>query len=981
MAEKSLSFKIEADASDARTALDGLTQQVQGTADSVRKLRPASDAAADGLDTLGQKTSGVNVGLQALKGAAHTLGAEALRFLAANAAGAAVSALQMAEGYKALAGRIGLVVGEGQQLNAAMDRIAAVAQRTGANLDDTGGLFARLAQSARDAGLSTQAASERALALTETINQATQISGASSQAASAAITQLTQALASGVLRGDEFNSVMEQSPRLARALADGLGVSVGKLREMAQAGKLSANAVIAALQSQSATIAQEFDRLPRSVGAAMTNLHTALTRYVAEVDGGWRITERLGAAIDAVAANFDGLASVAMMAGKTLLALKAAELARGWLGLSTAVAANTAATATNTAATAANTAARGAAAAAAGTHAASVGASTAALAANTAAAGASTAAMGRLASIFSALRSFTLVGLVLNMKEIATWAGEAAARLMGARDKTAELAAEDEKLQRLIDGHTQKTEAQTQAIERKQAATLQLSQAAQSAVAEFDRLSASGKSASEAMASIAKGFDLSAAGSHIADMAAALDALAASGKLSASEVRSAWAAALQGVDLAAFEIRARAAFGNSENEAQRLADVLDARLHEAVRRTGLSWEQLRGQTGAAARSAIHDTEAIIDGLDKLREQGIHTGQALAASLKKSLDTADSQAAIETVRGQIERVREQLGEPVAHGLLERAAAAADALRQKMDAALPGIQSVAEAMQTLGVTSTASLERTAVQARAAYEVMARSGTATAHELRQGFERAARAAIAAADGTAPAWVRAQASVRGYHISTDAAGQATLSLKRSVDEASTSHSAAAAAAGQHAHSLDRVRDAADAAAHAVQRGRGVTGPIQHNIPQFQNQAHADEWLRQRREQRVRDNAGRIPGPWGAAFASWEEAAWRRAVQEMQNRQRLAAAAERGKAPRSDEPPLSPRHTPQRVSQPDSPTTAAPSTASAKASAAAATTHTVHIHLGERTAARVPTTERGAADLQSLFEQLERHRTSAQGF
>lgn len=264
MAEKSLSFKIEADASDARAA-----RQVQDTAGSVRTLRPASAAAADGLDNLGQKAASVNVGLQALKGAAHTLGAEALRFLAANAAGAAASALQMAEDYKALAGRIGLVVGEGQQLNAAMDRIAAVAQRTGASLDDTGGLFARLTQSARDAGLSTQAASERALALTETINQASQINGASEASASAAITQLTQALSSGLLRGDEFNSVMEQSPRLARALADGLGVSAGRLREMAQAGKLSADAVIAALQSQSATIAQEFERLPQSVGAAM----------------------------------------------------------------------------------------------------------------------------------------------------------------------------------------------------------------------------------------------------------------------------------------------------------------------------------------------------------------------------------------------------------------------------------------------------------------------------------------------------------------------------------------------------------------------------------------------------------------------------------------------------------------------------------------------------------------------------------------
>lgn len=100
----------------------------------------------------------------------------------------------------------------------------------------------------------------------------------------AAITQLAQGLSAGALRGDEFNSVVEQSPRLAQAMADGLGVNIGKLRQMAGEGKLTAEIVVGALKSQSETIAKEFAQMPSTVAGSLTVLKNTVLGFVGDLD-------------------------------------------------------------------------------------------------------------------------------------------------------------------------------------------------------------------------------------------------------------------------------------------------------------------------------------------------------------------------------------------------------------------------------------------------------------------------------------------------------------------------------------------------------------------------------------------------------------------------------------------------------------------------------------------------------------------------
>ncbi len=279
-------------------------------------------------------------------------------------------------------------------------------------------LFTRLTQAGKDAGLNTAAATKQSLALTETINQAIQLSGASAQASSAAITQLVQGLQGGALRGDEFNSVMEQSPRLARALADGLGVTTGELRKMAEAGLLTSDTVIKALQGQSQTVATEFSKLPPTVGRALQDLSTQWTLYVGETDKATGASAAAATAINAVSSNLRTIAGLLIDAGQATAAFIALRLAQHFLGIGTA--------------------AQAAASAVAASNAQMVAAGTAGA---TAAAG-----VGRFAAILATLRTFTLVGIVANFRDIGTWIGESAAKLAGYKDRTEELA-RAEKLQ------------------------------------------------------------------------------------------------------------------------------------------------------------------------------------------------------------------------------------------------------------------------------------------------------------------------------------------------------------------------------------------------------------------------------------------------------------------------------------------------------------------------------------------------------
>lgn len=165
-----------------------------------------------------------------------------------------------------------------EQLADVTQRVFDISQNTMSSLTATATLYGRLERATRSAGTSTQ----DLITLTETINKGLAVSGATTEEASSTMTQLSQALASGVLRGEEFNSISENGSRLAVALADSLGVTIGQLRAMAAQGKLTTEVVVNGLLQQSDKIAKEFSNTAMTMGQAMTIATNNIVKFVGE---------------------------------------------------------------------------------------------------------------------------------------------------------------------------------------------------------------------------------------------------------------------------------------------------------------------------------------------------------------------------------------------------------------------------------------------------------------------------------------------------------------------------------------------------------------------------------------------------------------------------------------------------------------------------------------------------------------------------
>jgi tape measure domain-containing protein len=218
----------------------------------------------------------------------------------------------IADEAKLLRGRIREAKGD-------YEAILALAQRTRSGLTGTVDLYARLERSTRTQGVNQA----RLLALTEATNQAVQLSFATTASGEAALFQLGQGLSAGILRGEELNSVMEQTPRLAEAIQAGLlelGVKgAGDLRKLAKEGELTTERVIAALETQQQALAEEFARLPVTIAGAMTQIRNAFVDYVGDVDEATGASKRLAETLQQVAADLPRYLDGLLFAIRTLI--------------------------------------------------------------------------------------------------------------------------------------------------------------------------------------------------------------------------------------------------------------------------------------------------------------------------------------------------------------------------------------------------------------------------------------------------------------------------------------------------------------------------------------------------------------------------------------------------------------------------------------------------------------------------------------
>ncbi|WP_108701695.1 phage tail tape measure protein [Phytobacter sp. SCO41] len=226
--------------------------------------------------------------------------------------------IQYADTWNQLSGRLRLASTGAEDFAAAQRSLLAISQRTGTSFEANATLYARIASSLREAGY----ASADVAKVTETVATSLKLSGASTEEASSVITQLSQALGSGVLRGEEFNAIMENGGRLAKLLADGMKTTVGGLRNMAQNGELTTDKIVPLLTNVE-LLRKEFETLPASISGSAQKVQNSFMAWVGGANDALGASTALAGALDGLATNLNtvavGAAVLAAVGGSRLL--------------------------------------------------------------------------------------------------------------------------------------------------------------------------------------------------------------------------------------------------------------------------------------------------------------------------------------------------------------------------------------------------------------------------------------------------------------------------------------------------------------------------------------------------------------------------------------------------------------------------------------------------------------------------------------
>ncbi|VVO30363.1 tape measure protein [Pseudomonas fluorescens] len=282
-----LLVRLEATTAQMRQELaraDSSVAQVSGRID--RQLAQV-DAAFDRVGLSAQRAGGLLAGALSL-----------------GIGGAGIGALiHQAEVYTQIANRLKLVTSNSAEFTAAQNAVFSIAQKAGQPLSATAELYQRIAQNQDALKLSGKGVAS----IVETISKTMVISGASAASSSAALVQLGQAFASGTLRGEELNSIMEQAPALSQAIAKGMGVSVGALRALGAEGQLTAESVVQALQAQQGAVDALFGKMQDTIGTGMTRVQSSFTKLIGEGDKLGGMSVRISAALTSASRAMDAL--------------------------------------------------------------------------------------------------------------------------------------------------------------------------------------------------------------------------------------------------------------------------------------------------------------------------------------------------------------------------------------------------------------------------------------------------------------------------------------------------------------------------------------------------------------------------------------------------------------------------------------------------------------------------------------------------
>ncbi|MCU3224682.1 tape measure protein, partial [Enterobacter hormaechei subsp. steigerwaltii] len=182
-----------------------------------------------------------------------------------------------------------------------MSALSAIASQTGNSLSETERLWESLTTALKSAG----ATNSQILGLTSTLQKIGTIGGSSSEEMANALRQFGQSIAGGTVRAEEFNSILEQMPELARQIASGLGISIGDLRKRMLEGKLTAEDALNAIQKQSQSVNEEFDKMPVNIDRAKNSLDVAFKNAINDINQAIGLTSTLAGLMQSVADNLN----------------------------------------------------------------------------------------------------------------------------------------------------------------------------------------------------------------------------------------------------------------------------------------------------------------------------------------------------------------------------------------------------------------------------------------------------------------------------------------------------------------------------------------------------------------------------------------------------------------------------------------------------------------------------------------------------
>ncbi|MFC1219488.1 tape measure protein [Pasteurella multocida] len=321
MSNLTLALKIKADLNNALNNFKALETELQRTGKSAGALGAKSGIGAKGLDNLGKQADSVTNKLGKTRAGIESISRQLARLqhfstglIGINIGASGIQSLfNTADAYNNYEARIRLVSRSNKEAQGTFRELMQVANDTGQLFEATAELYTRVYRS-----MGSNANNAEILQFTKTIQQALVVSGAGAQEAKAALIQLSQGLASGTLRGEEFNSVAEQAPVILEILQKSLGKTRGELRKMAEDGKLTPQLILAATKEAQEQIQAQYDQMPKTISRAVNELSNAWLQFIGQADNASSASSLIASSISALASSLDELGAIAIVVSTAL---------------------------------------------------------------------------------------------------------------------------------------------------------------------------------------------------------------------------------------------------------------------------------------------------------------------------------------------------------------------------------------------------------------------------------------------------------------------------------------------------------------------------------------------------------------------------------------------------------------------------------------------------------------------------------------